>query len=492
MDTSDDGGDSRLRELETEIARLAARLREQERDRQAQLAATERYRLALDAAEIGTFDLDLVTGELAWDDPCRDLFGVTAGEPVSYEGAFLTSLHPEDRDRVNTAVQEVLRGPPGASFDAEYRTVRASEGRTCWVAAKGRVVGRDGRPVRFIGAVRDITRKRVAEMGLRDAEERYRLALWATKDLVWDWDLARGKISWSDILLDSYGHDPAQVDLTGEWWIEHVHPEDRDRVSRSVSAAIKGTGERWSDEYRFRRADGSYVHVQDRGSILRDATGRAVRMIGAMLDLSERKKAEEQQNLLLGELQHRVKNTLAMVQAIASQTFRETTTPEAREAFTARVVALAQANDVLTESGWTAAPVGEVVRGATIPHCAGPERFTISGPAIEIAARAALSLTLALHELCTNASKYGALSNDEGQIEINWEVGEDGVFRLRWAERGGPPVRKPDRSGFGTRLIERSLGPQLGGEVRTDFQPDGLVCTFRIPLANVQDQVTPN
>jgi two-component sensor histidine kinase len=213
-------------------------------------------------------------------------------------------------------------------------------------------------------------------------------------------------------------------------------------------------------------------------------------MIGAMLDLTDRKTAEEQQSLLLGELQHRVKNTLAMVQAIASQTFRDTTTPEARDAFTARVVALAQANEILTESGWTAAPLGDVIRGATIPHCAGPERFTISGPGIEIAARAALSLTLALHELCTNAAKYGALSNQSGHVDIAWEVADDEVFRLSWAERDGPRVERPARAGLGTRLIERSLGPQLGGEVRTDYRPDGLICTFQVPLANVQDAAT--
>ncbi len=487
MNTTD-GGNARMRELESEIAHLSAKLREQEPDRQSRHAANERYRLALEAADIGTFDLDLTTGELVWDDRCRELFGLRRGEPISYEGAFLANLHPDDRDRVHAAVEEVLRGAPGSTFEVDYRTVGGADRQLRWVAANGRLIHQGGRAVRFIGAVRDITRKRQAEIALREAEERYRLALRATKDIVWDWDFADDRVRWNEALTDAFGYDMSDVEPTGTWWIDHIHPEDRERISHDIHAVIDGSGERWSGEYRFRRADGSYAFVHDRGFVSRDASGRALRMIGAMLDLTERKKADEQQNLLLGELQHRVKNTLAMVQAIASQTFRGSASPQAREAFTARVIALSHANDVLTNAGWAAAPVRDIVKGATIPHCAGPERFDISGPAIEIAARAALSLTLALHELCTNASKYGALSNDEGRVEIAWDVAKDGQFRLRWAEQGGPPVLKPIHSGFGTKLIERSLGPQLGGEVRTDFKPDGLVCTFEIPLATVQDQ----
>jgi PAS domain S-box-containing protein len=489
VDTSD-SANLRLRELEAEVARLSADLNKHESTGRDQHAADERYRLALEAADIGTFDLDLVTGQLVWDDRCRQLFGLPPGVPVSYEASFLPNLHADDRDRVQAAVSALLEGRVQDVFDIEYRTVGAEDGALRWVAARGRLVQSGGRAVRFIGAVRDITRKREAEIAVREAEERYRLALRATKDVVWDWDLVADEVRWNEALADSLGYDMAEVEPTGSWWISQIHPDDRERISDHIHSVIAGTGERWSDEYRFRRVDGTYADVHDRGSVIRDEHGRATRMIGAMLDLSERKKAEEQQNLLLGELQHRVKNTLAMVQAIASQTFRESATPDAREAFTARVIALSHANDILTKAGWTAAPVKDIVQGATIPHCAGPERFDISGPGIEIAARAALSLTLVLHELCTNASKYGALSNDQGRVEIAWDVVDDGLFRFKWAERGGPPVQKPVHSGFGTRLIERSLGPQLGGEVRTDFAPDGVVCIFQIPLATVQDQAS--
>ena len=450
-------------------------------------AHEERLRLTLMAAEVGTFDYDAATGALAWDDACRSLFGLPAGVPVTYEDSFLAGLHPEDREAADAAVRQAVSPDGPGIFDIEYRTLGLGDGIERWVAAKGRMIDLADGAARFFGIVRDVTRKHRAEAALRETEERYRLASRATNDAIWDWDLVNDQVLWNEALSEAYGHPLAEVETTGGWWLAHIHPEDRARVSHGIHAVIDGSGERWTDEYRFLRRDGGYASVQDRGFVLRDAHGRAVRMVGAMLDLSERRRAEDQQRLLMNELQHRVKNTLSLVQAIASQTFRDSSSPEARAAFTNRVIALSQANDVLTRAGWAAAPIRDVVTGATIPHCAGPERFTIEGPAIEVAARAALALTLALHELCTNAAKYGALSNEAGQVSIAWEVEAGATFRLRWAERGGPPVRKPDRTGFGTRLIQRSLGPQLGGAIHAAYEPHGLTWTFEVPLAAVQD-----
>lgn len=444
-----------------------------------------RLRLTLEAAEVGTFDYDLTTGRLVWDDRCRALFGVPAGAPVSYEKTFLPGLHPDDRAVTEEAVAAAFRPDDHGLFDIEYRTIGLTDGVIRWVAAKGRTVTIGSSP-RFIGTVRDVTRRRVATALLRETEERYRLAVRATTDAIWDWDLGSDAVLWNEAMTESYGYAPEEIGATGSWWIGHIHPADRERMSASIHAAIDGAAERWSDEYRFRRRDGSYAAIQDRGSVLRNAAGRAVRMVGAMLDVTERQRAQDQQRFLMNELQHRVKNTLAMVQAIAGQTFRSESMT-ARDAFSNRVIALSHANEVLMTAGWKAASLRDVVMGATIPHCAPAERFSITGPALEIAAQAALALTLALHELCTNASKYGALSSDGGRVAIDWTVADDGTFRLRWAETGGPPVEKPSRVGFGSRLIERSLGPQFGGTVSTDYDPAGVVCTFAAPLASLQE-----
>ncbi|MFC6049812.1 PAS domain-containing protein, partial [Methylobacterium hispanicum] len=209
------------------------------------------------------------------------------------------------------------------------------------VSAKGQTLFDDGRPVRLIGFARDVTEGVLAEQALRETEERYRLASRATNDAIWDWNLATNHVLWNEALQVAHGHAPDAVEPTGDWWITHIHPDDRARIDRSIHAVIDGTGTAWTDEYRFLRADGSYADILDRGYVIRDARGQAVRMIGAMLDISERRRAEEHQRLLTGELQHRVKNTLALVQAIAGQTFRDLADPAAaREAFSARLISL--------------------------------------------------------------------------------------------------------------------------------------------------------
>ncbi|WP_310347529.1 PAS domain S-box protein [Methylobacterium sp. BE186] len=454
--------------------------------------AQEQARLAVEAANTGIFDYDLVTGDLGWDGRTRALFGLPPDAAVSYE-IFLAGLHPEDRGWVDDAVRAALDPTGSGTYDITYRTVGLEDGVERWVAAKGQSFVRDGRTVRFIGTVRDVTESRQAEEALRETEERYRLAARATNDAVWDWDLATNHILWNEALLTAHGHAPDAVEPTGDWWISHIHPDDRVRIDAGIHAVIDGTGAAWADEYRFLRADGSYAHILDRGYVIRDECGRAIRMIGAMLDITERKRAEEHQRLLTGELQHRVKNTLALVQAIASQTFRNAPDQEqAREAFAARLISLGRAHDILTQSSWTAAPIADVIEGALAVHRgSAANRIRMSGPNVHLSAKAALTLALALHELATNAAKYGALANESGVVDLRWHVvheGEAPRFCLTWAEQGGPPIlAKPTRKGFGSRLIERSFAAEVGGEVKLTYAPTGLVCRLEAPLASMQE-----
>ena len=453
--------------------------------------AREQLRLAVDATGTGIFDYDLVTDTLEWDVRTRALFGLRPDAPVTYD-VFLAGLHPDDREWVDGAVKAVLDPTGPGTFDIAYRTVGLEDGVERWVAAKGQAFVVDGLTVRFIGTVRDVTESLRAEQALRETEERYRLAARATNDAIWDWNLATNHVRWNEALEAAHGHAPGAVDRTGDWWIAQIHPDDRSRIDDSIHAVIDGTGSAWSDEYRFRRADGTYADILDRGYVIRNAQGAAVRMIGAMLDITARKRAEEHQRLLTGELQHRVKNTLALVQAIASQTFRDATDLGAtREAFAARLVSLGRAHDILTRSSWTEAPITEVVEGALAVHRgAETARIRTGGPAVRLGARAALSLALALHELATNAAKYGALSNDAGSIDLRWHVVQAGAprFCLVWSEQAGPPIlRPPSRRGFGSRLIERSFAAEVGGEVRLTYAPTGLICRLEAPLAAMQD-----
>jgi PAS domain S-box-containing protein len=205
-------------------------------------------------------------------------------------------------------------------------------------------------------------------------------------------------------------------------------------------------------------------------------------------DITDRKRAEEQRDLLVQELEHRVKNTLSIVQSIAAQTFRNSgVDPSVQRAFEARLITLSNVHGVLTRRDWASADLHDVVASALRPHDAlDRARFTVAGPALRLGPKSAVALSMAVHELCTNATKYGALSAESGHVDITWSDA-DGRFRWQWRERGGPPVTQPTRTGFGSRMIERALAMQLSGQVAIDYAPGGVVCTIDAPLAAIRE-----
>lgn len=216
-----------------------------------------------------------------------------------------------------------------------------------------------------------------------------------------------------------------------------------------------------------------------------DDDGAVVGIFWQGVDVTAHKDAEAHLRLLVNELNHRVKNSLATVQAIAAQTLNVEDVPErVRNALTERLVALARAHDVLTDEKWSGADLREIAAQAGAPHLSSdhPERFVIDGPPVNLPPRSAIAVALALHELATNAAKYGALSTRSGRVRISWsarpEADETVRLRMVWREADGPPVEPPARTGFGTRLIERGLAAELRGQVRIDYRPEGVVCTI--------------
>jgi PAS domain S-box-containing protein len=207
----------------------------------------------------------------------------------------------------------------------------------------------------------------------------------------------------------------------------------------------------------------------------------------AQREITERRQAEQHRELLINELNHRVKNTLATVQSVAAQTLRNSAVEkEARETFDARLIALSDAHDLLTRENWDSTALGDVIAMALRPYRSDCEdRFEIAGPEIRLAPKTALTIAMGLHELATNAVKYGALSNTTGVVSLRWwvEDGEAGPgLRMEWAEHGGPPVASPGRKGFGSRLIERGLAAELAGRVEIDYRPGGVVCSVEAPI----------
>ncbi|MER0238876.1 HWE histidine kinase domain-containing protein [Fulvimarina sp. MAC8] len=240
----------------------------------------------------------------------------------------------------------------------------------------------------------------------------------------------------------------------------------------------------------FIHRDGHFFPVGFTASPIRDDESNIIGTIVEVRDISEEKAAAERQSLLINELNHRVKNTLATVQSIASQTFRgQATDPAIRAVFDSRMAALSTAHNVLVEDNWESASLKSVVERAVAPHLsvdADVDRFTLEGPDARLHSKVAVTLSMALHELMTNAAKYGALSVPDGQLVVRWSLSDlnDGREQLDlvWEEKNGPSVIPPTRKGFGSRLIERQLPMEFAGSVDIQYAPTGVVCKIQIPL----------
>ena len=761
-------------------------------------------RLAIEATGIGIWDYDPVADRLDCDAAARRLLGLGAAQPGRLARRFLRMIHADDRSRAAADLRASLDPAGDGRFGGDYRLARADRsarddgearddgkardegeardgGEARWVAICGRPVLAGGRANRIVGSVRDVTARKAADRASEAVRERYRLIARATSDAIRDWDLVADAVTWNAALQTAYGWDPAGAAATGAWWLAQVHPADRDRVEAALVAAIRGGRDAWSLEYRFLRADGRHAEVLDRGYVIRGPDGTPLRMVGAMLDLTERNRvaadfraifeganvgivqldphslevlsvnaklcaiwgaqaadivgrsvarwtppedaaerdalhrrlaageilretlekryrradgriiwgrvnlvsqvvgdrlqttamieditlerttearhralialgdalrdasgrteaiaaaaailgatlgamragygavdaaaglfrvesawtasgvdpaeppppcplppcplppcplaafpetlarlalglpqaisdvadpalagdaaayagmgaraainvpltrlgrlagvlfvhapgprdwaageiafvrevaerlwgtlgriqAEDQQTLRNRELSHRLKNTLAMVQAIASQTLRNAPDFEsAKEALAARLIALGKAHDILLTGARESAGIEAVIAGALAIHDDGQAgRFALDGPAIEVGPKAALTLALMMHELATNAVKYGALSVPGGRVAVTWSIEADAMVRMLWTERGGPKVAAPTRKGFGSRLIERGLAGAVGGSVGLAYEPEGVVCRVEAPLSGFE------
>ncbi|WP_297511797.1 PAS domain-containing protein [uncultured Caulobacter sp.] len=441
--------------------------------------------LAAQAAGLGRWDHSPTAGARFWDQRARDIFGLRPDDEPTWE--LLDQLiHPDDRGMVTGAVAMVLDPAGPGTINLEYRIHRRTDGALRWVEAFGRTFFEDGQPLRFVGVISDVTDRREAVNHLLRQEETLRQAVDAADVGTWDLDVDTGALTWSERCYPMFGL-PAGEPVDIETAFSLIHPGDEARVREATRQAMDpAVRADYAVEFR---ATGRDDHVERwlavKGKVFFGDDGRAHRFVGAVVNITDRKRAELHLRLLVNELNHRVKNSLATIQAIASQSFNgQRSMDEAREAFSNRVVALAEAHDLLTRENWEGADLQDVVDRVATLH-GGVDRFTLSGPSVRLSPKTALSLSMALHELATNAMKYGALSTPEGEVAIAWALAPDaGPVRLdlTWTERGGPPVAAPSDRGFGSRLIERGLAAELSGSATIDFQPEGVVCRIRALL----------
>ncbi len=426
-------------------------------------------RAALRAGKLGVYDYDPRTEVAKWDASIYRLWGVPEDEPVSYD-TFEAGVHPDDVFVVRGAVANCL--DPGGShhFECEYRVVNRSDGNVHSVFADGDVTfDATGDPCRIVGIVEDITERKKAENALRETSDgRLRAIVETAVDAI--------------IVIDEEGliqsANPATERIFGFKADEMVgrnvsilmpgpdainHDNCISKFLRTGRAEIIGVGR----EVKGRRKDGSLFPLDL--SVAEWRSGGKSFFTGIMRDISLRKRREKQVETLLHEVNHRSKNMLAVVQAIARQTLA-TNPADFAESFGERIYALSANQDLLVKNAWIGVYLEELVRSQLAPFkdLIG-DRIEVAGPSLLLSAAAAQAIGMALHELATNAGKYGALSDFKGRVSITWSLessrtGEE-IFVMTWLEEGGPPVREPKRKGFGSMVIGRLLEQSLDGKV---------------------------
>ena len=358
------------------------------------------------------------------------------------------------------------------------------------------VMSADGNPRYFFASQLDVTiehehvtRLEAEQAGLisenervrreiRDTQARLELALQAGQLGTWALDPVTHQLDTSVGCRLAFGLDPATA-FTLQDFFEFVHPEDRPAVKAALDATAS-TGIPYELDYRIMTPAGERRWIAARGMLLTRRDGSALSMAGFVTDISARKDAEEHRMLLAGELTHRVKNTLATVGAVVNQSLRTATSlADARDVIGSRISNLATAHDLLIRDEIEGAAIGDIVRRSLLTFDDGTgQLFAIDGPEIRLDPSVTLALSMALHELATNAAKYGALSVPGGHVAIKWHLagGEDGHrdFGFLWQEAGGPPVQPPTRAGFGSRMIDRLMTKHMRGTAKTTYDPEGV------------------
>ncbi|MCA1439481.1 PAS domain S-box protein [Ensifer sp. IC4062] len=378
-------------------------------------------------------------------------------------------------------VQRAARGEEVENFEQE---IRFEDGRTRHLLGNATPLRNAlGEAAGAVAAFIDITERKQTEEALRESERRLKMALDAGRMGAWEWNLQSGRVIWSPGLEVLHHLEPGTFGGTIAEFKRDIHPADLAAVEQAIERAL-ATREDYHVTYRMRLLDGTTRWMEAFGRFSPPDSAAGERLAGICMDITERKEAEAQRDLLVAELSHRVKNTLATVNSIARQSF--SMNPDARDAhrsFDARIRALAQAHTRLAEAKWSGVSLQSIFSDELAPYRnEGMDNISLDGPPTTLPPKHALTLGMAAHELATNAAKHGALSVKTGRVSVDWVVdSNENRLCIRWSETGGPPVSPPSRNGFGRLLLERVLASDLGGDVRLEFASQGLNCTIDVP-----------
>jgi PAS domain S-box-containing protein len=313
---------------------------------------------------------------------------------------------------------------------------------------------------------------------LLESEQRRSMAIAAGKMGSWDWDWTNGDWMWDEGQYHIFGVSPETFNVTSTNVQALLHPDDVDQFRKAIAEFNKGT-RAYEAEFRVLRPDGEVRWCVGTAAATLDGSDRVVRVSGVTVDITERKRAEERQNLLAREVDHRAKNALALAQSIVRLT-RADDVKTYINAVEGRINALARVHTILSLSSWQGAEISKLIEEELAPYSLGGQ-IRLSGPEVQLTPATAQTLALALHELFTNSAKYGALSTRSGRLAISWEANGE-MLALTWEESGGPLVRQPKARGFGTKSLLASVESQLGGQAQFDWRAEGLLCRLEVPL----------
>jgi PAS domain S-box-containing protein len=447
--------------------------------------AAERIDLILRAgAVMGSWIWDIPGDRVIADEQFARSFGLDltlcrAGLSLD---RLMALVHSADRSRVAEEIAAAVGR--GGTYRSEHR-VLPMDGEYRWAETSGELeVDETGAALRLSCVLIDIEARRRAQDALHTSNALLRTFMEAVPGVIYAKDregrLLIGNAGTARLLGKSFDEFIGRTDL------ELLDDAAEAQAVMANDRRIMATGVAEQIEEQVTSPDGTSTWWLSTKVPLRSAEGEIIGLVGTSIDITARRRAEQQRALLVNELNHRVRNTLTVVHGIARQTFREPAALGQLEKFGARLIALSRAHNLLTDQNWAAANLRDVV-GEQLGSDSLGERISLEGPEVFLSPAVSAGLALVLHELCTNATKYGALSHGSGQVRISWRlVSETKRVKLRWAEIDGPPVVAPERRGFGTKLIERALAAEEG-RVTLHFLSTGVVCEVEAPVAAESD-----
>ncbi len=456
---------------------LAALFAERRRNEFVLERSNQRLQLALDGAELGAFSADLDTRQVHWDARAALIHGHKVQPTTISESRRF--VHPDDLARIDDALSQAWHA--GGIWTTEYRVVHPQghrhAGETRWVAVEGSIMqDPESTKLGLLGVTRDITERKKAEEGA----QRLASIVESSEDAIISQDLNGVIQSWNQGAKRMFGY--AAEEIIGKP-IFALIPPDRQYEELTIIERIRCGKHVKQYETARRRKDGTAFEISLTVSPLRDAAGVIVGASKIARDISARKRAEEHQRALNAELDHRVKNVLATVCAIIDHTREANSTyDDFVVGLDHRIRSLGGTHDLLSRSRWRGVSLAEIVQREFEPYAMG--NAETGGPTITLKAEATQAVAMVLHELTTNAAKYGAFSNHRGRVLLRWwwlQNGGQARLAIDWRETGGPLVVAPSRSGYGTCVVRELIPFELGGTVYLVFAPDGLRCRLEIP-----------